>query len=172
MARVSCMLLANRLVLETFLSNKPQQCIYTVLRLFLCMCTPTIWGYHKKCKNDRDDSEDTASNKQNLPFINKVLLNQWHHSTAGATTDIGLKTQFSYIARHSTKTERYTDNAKKGTLFSVMLSSLQNKQHQIDRARIHSFGMAKNLYNAATFSKAIKSCYHKGHCHAYGDHRR
>lgn len=107
--------------------------------------------------------------------INKIFLLltkfQWHHSTAGATTDIGLKTQFSYIARHSTKTERYTDNAKEGTLFSVMLSSLQNK-HQIDRARIHSFGMAKNLYNAATFSKAIKSCYHKGHCHAYGDHRR
>lgn len=71
--------------------------------------------------NDRDDSEDTASNKQNLPFINNVLLNQWHHSTAGATTDIGLKTQFSYNAQHSTKTERYTDNAKKGTLFSVML---------------------------------------------------
>lgn len=28
MARVRCMLLANRLVLQTFLSNKPQQCIY------------------------------------------------------------------------------------------------------------------------------------------------
>lgn len=52
-------------------------------------------------------------------------MNHWHHSIAGncrnATTDIALSTQFNRLIFHCTRTGRYTDNAKKGTMFHVML---------------------------------------------------
>lgn len=42
----------------------------------------SVWAKIKKGKH-KGGGEDTASkSKQNLPFINKILMNRWHHSTA------------------------------------------------------------------------------------------